>query len=108
MRILKKEEYISKLTYCMDMALREETRPIGAKAVAVANKARKAAILNIFVYEIIEQVFREIWRTPEDFASKSHATETYMLSVDVYPKPWFQQILSIDSTINYQRTKSQI
>jgi hypothetical protein len=36
------------VTYCIETAVLEATRPIGAKAVAVANKANKAIILNIF------------------------------------------------------------
>ena len=36
------------VTYCIETAVLEATRPIGAKAVAVANNANKAIILNIF------------------------------------------------------------
>ena len=37
------------VTYCIETAVLEATRPIGAKAVAVANKANKAASLNIII-----------------------------------------------------------
>ena len=42
------------VTYCIETAVLEATRPIGAKAVAVANKANKAASLNIIVILVIK------------------------------------------------------